>query len=179
MKKIYGCLKHLAHSTLLLCLLLSACVTKSQELVESTPYRILLKGLLSKDVPHTGVSALLNSNTENTLFVDARELKEYNVSHLPKAVFVGYDNLDLSPLNTVDKNKEIIVYCSVGYRSEKVTQKLIEQGFTNVKNLYGGLFEWKNQKGEVVNLQGNTTDSIHAFNKTWGMWLKKGNKVYD
>lgn len=159
-------------------LLLFSSTIKSQELVESLPYRVVLKGLLNKNVPHTGVLALLNSDTKNVLFVDARESKEFAVSHLPNALHVGYDNLDLSPLDTVPKNKEIIVYCSVGYRSEKVTEKLIDKGFTNVKNLYGGLFEWKNQNGDVVNTNGIVTDSVHAYSKTWGMWLNNGEKVY-
>ncbi|MFB1021865.1 MAG: rhodanese-like domain-containing protein, partial [Vicingaceae bacterium] len=112
------------------------------------------------------------------LFVDAREENEYKVSHIKDAVFVGYDNLDLSDLERVDRSKEVVVYCSVGYRSEKVAEKLLEMGFSNVSNLYGGLFEWKNQEQVIVNLKNEPTEKIHAFNKVWEIWLKKGEKVY-
>ncbi|MEZ4984799.1 MAG: rhodanese-like domain-containing protein [Saprospiraceae bacterium] len=67
------------------------------------------------------------------LFLDARERKEFEVSHLPGAHFIGYDDFDLSRVEKLDKGREVIVYCSVGYRSEKITEKLLAAGFTNVK----------------------------------------------
>ncbi|MFN4144883.1 MAG: rhodanese-like domain-containing protein [Runella sp.] len=145
--------------------------------VESGAYSVLLKTLLSHSVPEADVQKL-KKTSEPLVWVDAREQREYEVSHLPNAVWVGYDKLDLAPLEKLPKNQPIVVYCSVGYRSEKVAEKLIKQGFTNVQNLYGGIFEWKNQGGEVVNAKGKT-DDVHAYNKTWGVWLKKGNKVYE
>lgn len=151
---------------------------KSQDVVGSTAYSLVLKGLLSKKVPHLDVATLQGTLDTNIIFVDAREKKEFEVSHIADAIHVGYDSLDLSPLNNVDKSSPIIVYCSVGYRSEKVTQKLIAEGFTNVKNLYGGLFEWVNQDGVLVDSQDLKTDSIHAFSPAWGVWLKKGKKTY-
>lgn len=143
--------------------------------VSSGAYNLLLKTLLTHTVPEVSVADLTLSH--GALLLDAREKPEYQVSHIANAVLVGYDKLDLSSLKNVDKNKPIIVYCSVGYRSEKVAEKLISQGFTNVKNLYGGIFEWKNEGKEVVNDQG-ITQNIHAFSKTWSIWLRKGNKVY-
>ena len=49
----------------------------------------------------------------------------------------------------------------------------------DVSNLYGGIFEWVNQENPVIDTTGNETKNIHAYNKTWGVWLNKGNKVYD
>ena len=49
----------------------------------------------------------------------------------------------------------------------------------NAKNLYGGIFEWKNQDGTVVDDEGSITDSVHAFDRAWGIWLNKGKKVYN
>ncbi len=145
--------------------------------VESTSYDLLLKTLLAHSVPEVSVVELTKNLPKNTLWVDAREKREYEVSHLPNAVWVGYEQLDLTPLDKLPKNQPIIVYCSVGYRSEKVAEKLLKQGFTNVKNLYGGLFEWKNQGHNVVNKKG-ITEEIHAYNKVWGVWLNKGKKIY-
>ena len=109
--------------------------------------------------------------------MDAREADEYNVSHLAKAKLVGYNNFNIDSLNVKDKNTPIVVYCSVGYRSGKIAEKLIEKGYTNVQNLYGGIFEWKNEGNNVVDKNGTTND-VHPYSKSWGIWLKKGNKVY-
>lgn len=144
--------------------------------VENTAYRLLLKTLLSHSVPEISVIDLSKKNN-SVLLLDAREPKEYQISHLKGAKLVGYEKLDLSSLKNTAKNQPIVVYCSVGYRSEKVAEQLIQQGFTNVRNLYGGLFEWKNQNQPVVNETGQT-DEVHAYDKTWGIWLKKGKKVY-
>ncbi len=171
-------IRSLYQKLFVLTLILCSFAMKSQDLVGSTAYSLVLKGLLSKSVPHTGVAKLSESDVKKFVFLDARELKEYNVSHLRNALHVGYDSLDLSAVDSLDKATPIIVYCSVGYRSEKVTEKLIAKGFTNVKNLYGGLFEWVNQDGEIVNNENATTDSVHGFSPAWGFWLKKGNKTY-
>lgn len=179
MKKSFGCSTHLYHKLHVLCFIFMSFALHSQDLVESTAYKLVLKGLLNKDIPHLGALSALKLDTSKVLFVDARETKEYKVSHIAGAVHVGYDSLDLSVLKSVDKSQKIVVYCSVGYRSEKVTQKLIDAGFTDVENLYGGIFEWKNQKGAVVNEQGEETDTLHGFSRTWGIWLNNGEKVYD
>ena len=41
----------------------------------------------------------------------------------------------------------IIVYCSIGVRSEDIGEKLKELGYTKILNLYGGIFDWKNKGG--------------------------------
>lgn len=145
--------------------------------VKSGAYRAMLQGLLSHSVPETGVRQAVR-DTASCVFLDAREPREFAVSHIAGAIHVGYDYFDLAKLPAnLAKDQPIVVYCSVGYRSEKVTEKLQKAGFTRVSNLYGGIFEWINQGYPVVNQSGATND-VHAYNRTWGVWLKKGNKVY-
>tara|TARA_B110000046_G_scaffold28052_1_gene28826 strand:- start:136932 stop:137432 length:501 start_codon:yes stop_codon:yes gene_type:complete len=144
--------------------------------VNSKAYDIMLQGLLSHSVKEVSVSEV--KDKKEVVFVDARERKEFDVSHIKDAIFVGYDSLDLSSMKKVDKTKEVIVYCSVGYRSEKVSEKLESMGFKNVSNLYGGIFEWKNQNQPVVTLKIEPTEKVHAYNKLWGIWLNKGKRVY-
>ncbi|MEN8818965.1 MAG: rhodanese-like domain-containing protein, partial [Polaribacter sp.] len=52
-------------------------------------------------------------------------------------------------------------------------------GYTNVLNLYGGIFEWKNKGNLVFDSNGNATEKIHVFSKEWSKWLLKGKKVYE
>lgn len=147
------------------------------QVVQNSSYNLMLKALLSHNV--TEIGAKEAKVALNVMFIDAREKKEYDVSHIKGAVWCGYDDFDFTRVKQVQKDKPVIVYCSVGYRSEKVTEKLIAAGYKNVKNLVGGIFEWKNLGYEVFDLQGNETDKIHAFSKTWGIWLNKGVKVYN
>lgn len=162
---------------IMMVLLLSTLQSCGQQKVESKAYQTLLQGLLSHNVPEVLVSDSMIKDS-NIIFLDAREKTEYEVSHLNKAIWVGYDDFNVERVKDIPKTAEVIVYCSVGYRSEKVAQQLKENGFTNVSNLYGGIFEWKNQGHPVVDDKREVTDSIHAFDKTWGIWLKKGIRVY-
>lgn len=145
--------------------------------VESTAYGIMLQSMLSHSVPEINVQKADSLLQQGTVFIDAREKAEYGVSAIKNAVFVGYDSLDLSAVSSFSKNTPLVVYCSVGYRSEKVSEKLLDAGFTEVYNLYGGIFEWVNQ-GKPVFKQGESTQQVHGFSTMWGIWLNKGEKVF-
>ncbi len=140
----------------------------------------LLEKWNTRNVPYMSVETLALPKTD-AILLDARDQKEYDVSHLKNAIRVGYNDFKLKetlPKLPKNKNTKIVVYCSLGIRSETVAHKLIQEGYTNVYNLYGGIFEWKNANFNVVDTLGNTTEKVHAFSKSWSKWLKKGEKVY-
>jgi rhodanese-related sulfurtransferase len=145
--------------------------------VQSSAYNLTLKTLLSHSVPEVSVSQVKEMN--EILLVDAREWNEFQVSHIKNAIYVGYNQFEIEKLESVNRKQKIVVYCSVGYRSEKIGERLKQAGFNDVSNLYGGIFEWVNQGNPVVDASGKITGNIHAYNKTWGVWLNKGVKVYD
>lgn len=140
----------------------------------------LLKQENSESIPYIMVDEL-QEEKENVILLDSREEREYKTSHLKGAVYVGYDffNLDSITTQLPQKDSKIVVYCSLGIRSEDIAEKIKQAGYTNVFNLYGGIFEWKNNNQEVVNANNKPTDSIHTFSKEWSKWLKKGVKVYE
>lgn len=137
-----------------------------------------LKQLNSESVPYIYVNEL--QTTEGAILLDTRKREEYEISHLKDAIWVGYKGFEKDSVTKKinDKDTPIIVYCSIGVRSEDIGEKLQKAGFTNVKNLYGGIFEWKNQ-GNSVYKNNIETDSVHTFNKQWGKLLNSGVKVYD
>lgn len=114
----------------------------------------------------------------SVVLLDTRTPEEYAVSHLPNARFVNYDTFEPSDLSDVDKDAEVVVYCAVGYRSERVGEVLQKAGYRHVQNLYGGIFAWKNAGKAVVNQQGQPTDSVHTYNRNWSKWLERGVKVW-
>ena len=140
----------------------------------------LLNKWNKRNVPYMSVETLALPKT-NAILLDARENKEFEVSHIKNAICVGYDKFKLKETLAklpANKNAKIVVYCSLGIRSETIAHKLIEAGYTNVYNLYGGIFEWKNNNFKVIDTLGNNTEKVHTFNKDWSKWLKKGKKVY-
>jgi rhodanese-related sulfurtransferase len=161
----------------ILCLGLFFFEAQSQKKVSNQNFDNLLKVLLKNDVKELTIPEA--ARRKNALFLDAREKKEYDVSHIRSSLYVGYNTFDLALVNNVAKESEIIVYCSIGKRSENIAQRLKKAGYTNVSNLYGGIFEWVNQGNAVVDSNNKPTDKVHAYGWYWGRWLVKGEKVYN
>ncbi len=137
----------------------------------------MLNTLYKKNVPL--ISCEKASQMTGALFLDARAYGEFKVSHIPKARWVGYEEFTLDRVKGIAKNTPIVIYCSVGVRSERVGKKLLDAGFTDVQNLYGSLFEWVNQDYPIVDASGKPTQKVHAYSRAWGVWLNKGEKVYE
>ncbi|WP_341482106.1 rhodanese-like domain-containing protein [Christiangramia crocea] len=139
----------------------------------------LLEKYNSGNVPYISVEELrMQQLDSNVIILDAREQEEFEVSHIKGAHFIGYNEFDISRLNNYPKNRKIVVYCSIGVRSAKIGDKLQNAGFKNVRNLYGGIFSWKNKGYEVMNSEGKQTEKVHAYSKHWSNWLKNAEKVY-
>ncbi|MEX0274852.1 MAG: rhodanese-like domain-containing protein [Flavobacteriaceae bacterium] len=148
--------------------LLVCCQTKLDKVLER---------MNEESVPYVTVDQAIQSR--EAIFLDTREANEFEISHIGNALWVGYDHFDMEKVtNTIlEKETPIIVYCSIGVRSEDIGEQLMKAGYTNVKNLYGGIFEWKNQEQPVFR-DTVETQEVHAYNRIWGRFLKKGKKVY-
>ena len=120
----------------------------------------------------------LKGQIDDVILLDTREKKEYDVSHLPNAIWVGYDDFNLDRVASIAKDKKVVTYCSVGYRSERIGEKLLKAGFKDVYNLNGSLFRWVNAGYEIVDSKNQPTLKVHGYDKNWGKWLKKGEVVY-
>ena len=127
--------------------------------------------LLNYTVDVISVSELQNK-LDDYIILDARELNEFLVSRIPGAVHFGYDDPKWQSLENIAKDQPIVVYCSIGYRSEKIGEKLQKKGFTDVHNLYGSIFEWANQNCIMEDPRGNTVKTVHGYNKKWSKWVK-------
>ena len=158
----------------------AACQGQAQDAPTTTSplYSTMLNGLLNKSVPFVSVTQL-KQQQQAPVLLDTRAPAEFAVSHLRGARWVGYEDFMLSRVQDLPKNTPIVVYCSVGYRSEKIGEQLQRAGYTNVRNLYGGLFEWVNEGQPAVTAGNAPTPRVHAYSRSWGIWLKRGQKVYE
>lgn len=111
---------------------------------------------------------------DSVKLVDARSTIEYSASKIKGAQFIDYDNPNFKSLD-LDKTDTIVVYCTIGYRSEKIAEKLKKKGYKNVYNLYGGIIQWANDSNQVCSPNGMTTDFVHTYDESWGKWLTNKN----
>jgi rhodanese-related sulfurtransferase len=112
---------------------------------------------------------LLDSTKPQPFLLDARTQPEYAVSHLKSALYIDPLAPDIAALST--SQDTIVVYCAVGYRSAKIAQQLQAQGFTQVFNLSGGVFQWANE-GKPIFKDDQPTQLVHPYNALWGKLLK-------
>jgi len=119
----------------------------------------------------------LKDKIDQYIVLDARDQKEFNVSHIKNAIHVGFKDFDYKSIRPMlTPNKEIVVYCSIGYRSAVVAQKLMDKGH-KAFNFYGGIFDWFNRGNPIVDNENKLTERIHGYNKKWSVWVKRGEVV--
>lgn len=76
--------------------------------------------------------------------LDVRTAQEVTTGTLPGAVNIDFFAPDFTKqLGRLDRTKPVFVYCAVGGRSGKATQRLQQAGFKTVYNLSGGMQAWQ------------------------------------
>ena len=127
-------------------------------------------------VPQLSVQALqawlTNAQRPQPLLLDVRTKAEYDVSHLHHARWINTDEPLATALDGIKHDQPIVAYCSVGYRSSSFCDRLMKQGFTNVHNLQGSIFQWAND-GLPVYRNGKVVHHVHPYNRHWGQLLKR------
>lgn len=132
----------------------------------------LVDSYLDYSVPTISVADAHESKSK-FIFLDAREIEEYTTSHIYNAIHIGYNDFEMEAIPaTIPKDANIIIYCSIGYRSEKIGKYLMDSGYESVYNLYGSIFEWVNQHHPVYDKKGNPTSDLHTYNEKWSKWVE-------
>jgi len=111
-----------------------------------------------------------DSSRSQPLLLDARTKVEYQVSHLRDAILDDAARPSLRPLRGRPTGDPIVVYGSVGYRGARLAHWLAAQGFTNVRNLTGGIFLWANEDRPLFR-DGRPTAAVHPYDHRWGLLL--------
>ena len=97
-------------------------------------------------VPVIDVQALDKKlkNKDDFILLDVRTDREYFLSSIQGSIHIPMNTIPEN-IDKLDKDKEIVVLCKSGIRSEKVCEFLIKNNFKNSKNLSGGIVEWSKQ----------------------------------
>jgi adenylyltransferase/sulfurtransferase len=104
-------------------------------------------GLVGKHrVAETSIRELYNLiQFQNTmLIIDIRSEDEYQHQHIINAISIPFNYLS-EKLEEYETSHQIVLYCHNGQSSRQAASSLIEDGFTNVKSLKGGIHSWNKQ----------------------------------
>ncbi len=80
---------------------------------------------------------------EDLMILDVREPYEYQIANIGGTLIPM--NEVPQRLAEIDRNREIVVQCRSGARSQRIAEFLAAQGYPNVKNLAGGILAWADQ----------------------------------
>lgn len=105
------------------------------------------------------------------VILDVRTADEFAVSHLPSARRVEPDGDAAAQLGDLPCTTEIVVYCSVGWRSGLFARRLQHAGYLNVANLDGSIFRWATEGRPLITPAGQTTRVVHPYDLQWGRLL--------
>jgi len=82
------------------------------------------------------------SRGEELQLIDVREQFEWDIARIPGARLVPLATLP-DVVETLDRDREVVVYCKGGSRSRAAASHLADVGFPRVTNLTGGILRWQ------------------------------------
>lgn len=86
--------------------------------------------------------------------LDVRTQGEYTSGHIKNSTLLAVQDIPANELDSklreLPKNGSILVYCMSGIRSAAASKILVDNGFSKVYNMQGGITEWINAGYETV-----------------------------
>lgn len=127
----------------------------------------LYRGYKSKfpDAPEMTVETLKQrlTGTDPPVLVDVRGDEEREVSMIPGAI--SQEEFEKHPDRFT--GREVVTYCTIGYRSGRYTQKLVGKGW-DAHNLRGSIVSWTHVEGELEH-DGSPTRRVHVYGRAWNL----------
>jgi adenylyltransferase/sulfurtransferase len=81
---------------------------------------------------------------EDFYLLDVREPNEFKIGRIPGSTLIPLGEVP-QRVAEIPRDKEIIVHCKMGGRSARAAEFLRQKGFSNVKNLKGGILDWSDK----------------------------------
>jgi adenylyltransferase/sulfurtransferase len=103
-------------------------------------YEELCNPVQHEDITPAEVNERL-ARGEKIVLIDVREPHEWSAGHIDSAIHIPMQQIPRR-LDEIPRDQEVVMICRSGARSGHVQQHLKQQGFTNVKNLTGGMQRW-------------------------------------
>lgn len=94
-----------------------------------------------RGVPGVGPAEARAALAKGALLLDVRTPAESREARIPGAVLVPLDALERK-IDTLPRDRTIVVQCRSGNRSATATRMLLARGFASVVNLRGGILAW-------------------------------------
>lgn len=118
-------------------------------------------------VPAVSVDKLIGA-LNRVLFIDVRTPKEREISIIPGSFSKEEFEKKLRTEPALTRDRTLVAYCTIGYRSGLYVKELIKRGIT-AQNLQGGVLSWAEEHQQFVTLDGAPTRKVHVYGKKWNL----------
>ncbi len=108
-------------------------------------FLILVSCNFQNEVTVTELNQLIE-NESNIQILDVRTPEEWNNGTIKNTIKINFNDIDFikNIKTTINKNKEVYIYCNSGRRSKKAVKLLNKEGYKAI-NIKGGYKVWKSQ----------------------------------
>ena len=81
------------------------------------------------------------------IILDVRTPEEYAAGHIPGAINIPYTHLPARASELANAaEKDIVLYCATGIRSELAAERIREHGYSRLLHLDGDMKAWQEQR---------------------------------
>jgi adenylyltransferase/sulfurtransferase len=94
------------------------------------------------EISATELKARLD-NKDDFILIDVREPDEYDIAKIEGSILIPLSDWEAG-IEKIDKNADIVVHCKMGGRSANAQEWMLENGYTKVLNMTGGITAWSN-----------------------------------
>ena len=93
-------------------------------------------------IPQMSVTELKHRIDQGTapVIIDVREPNEYQICNIGGRLIPM--NTVPARINEIPRDKDVVLHCKSGMRSERVAEFLAQNGYTQISNLAGGILAW-------------------------------------
>jgi len=91
----------------------------------------------------------VRESKQDVIYLDVREPQEWNLGHIPGAMFLPRGNLETKIEAMIPREKSVIIYCASGNRSAFAAETMQQMGYSDVASMSGGFRGWVEAGGEV------------------------------
>lgn len=152
---------------------------------EPESYEAFLESIYRDTVPRVTPDELerLLSSGEEVVLLDIRSQAERSVSSIAGSRLEEFESFDVATADSLEGVAEdalIVTYCAVGWRSERAGEELLAAGYKNVRNVYGGIFQWQMEGKPLArgdNHPATDQSMVHGHQPRWGKWVEEEDAV--
>jgi rhodanese-related sulfurtransferase len=91
----------------------------------------------------------LQESNPSMLLIDCREPNEWNLGHIPGAVFIARGGLEQRIEAVATRDRTIVIYCQSGNRSALAADTLQQMGYADVASMSSGIRGWVEAGGDI------------------------------